>query len=83
MLRPFCRRCLLAEVPDGAALARTVRAWIEALPEDARAPEDEVGARLDACRSCGQLADGTCMACGCYVEFRAAQKRQRCPYGRW
>ena len=39
--------------------------------------------RLDACKGCGFLEAGTCGACGCYVELRAASKRGRCPYKKW
>lgn len=46
---------------------------------------DEAGyeARLVVCRECDLLNAGTCGACGCYVELRAAAKISRCPYKKW
>lgn len=35
--------------------------------------------RLELCRNCDQLQAGVCMQCGCYVEFRAAFRKQKCP----
>ena len=80
-----CPRCLLHETPGAEALAALNRQWIEALPEERRADAALYRARLEACRCCGHLAAGTCALCGCYVEYRAAQRRQRCPDvpGRW
>ena len=82
MNRKPCR-CTLKDVPDGAALKQRIDEWIAALPAERRAEENIVNARLNACRACRWLADGTCGMCGCYVEFRAAQKTQRCPEGKW
>lgn len=77
--RDFCPRCLLAEVPDGEALARLNRQWIDALPPERQANDALYEARLAACRGCGHLFAGTCGLCGCYVEYRAAQADRRCP----
>ena len=27
--------------------------------------------------------DGMCRACGCYVELRAAMRKNACPYEKW
>ncbi len=74
-----CPRCLLSEVPGAEALATLNRQWIEALPPERRADAATYAARLSACRACEHLSAGTCALCGCYVEYRAAQSRQRCP----
>ncbi|MBE5807140.1 MAG: hypothetical protein E7317_02245 [Clostridiales bacterium] len=76
-------RCMLAKVPDGAALRAQIDAWIAALPAEQRADEAEAARRLGICRECRWLRDGTCGLCGCYVELRAAKRAQRCPEGRW
>ena len=34
------------------------------------------------CRRCENLDNGTCMACGCYVEMRAARLDMHCPLTR-
>ena len=77
-----CRRCLLEEF-DQQAYIRTLKAHIDRTPERERTPPEDYRRRLEACRSCAYLETGTCMACGCYVELRAASKRGRCPYNKW
>ena len=85
MSRPICRRCLLEDMPDQAALAKSIRELIDLLPDTLRAAETERQARLAACRSCEHLIDGMCALCGCYVELRAAKNNKGCPDvpGRW
>ncbi len=39
--------------------------------------------RLSICKACELLNAGTCLACGCYVELRAAAKAAGCPHKRW
>ena len=74
--RPPCR-CLLKEAdPD---LGRIVAEYVDALPEEARVPEEVYRRRLAACEACDRLADGMCLDCGCYVEARAAKAGLRCP----
>lgn len=77
-----CLRCLLEEF-DEAAYIRTLKDHIEATPERERTPPDVYNKRLAACKHCDYLTAGTCTACGCYVELRAASWRGRCPYQKW
>ena len=51
-------------------------------PEDMTSDE-EYEKRLSVCQQCEKLNAGTCMACGCYVELRAAAKISRCPNKKW
>ena len=83
--KPFCRRCLLEDMPDEAALAKSIRELIELLPEEKRALADVTAQRLAVCRECDHLQNGMCMLCGCYVELRAAKVHMKCPYvpGKW
>lgn len=71
-------RCTLLESGQ-ADLAQVVRAYVDALPEDERADEARYAARLNICRGCNDLHSGTCALCGCYVEARAAKRKQQCP----
>ena len=71
-------RCLLFEAGQ-ADMARTVAEYVAGLDEAIRTPEDVYQARLDICRDCPELMNGTCRLCGCYVETRAAKKGQQCP----
>ena len=85
MIKPFCRRCLLEDMPDQAALASNIRELISLLPDTLRAEESQRQSRLAVCRSCDHLIDGMCALCGCYVELRAAKRKMTCPDvpGRW
>lgn len=74
-----CRRCLLADMPDEAALAKNMQELIALLPEEKRADEPERLRRLAQCKACDHLNRGTCALCGCFVELRAAKKAMRCP----
>ncbi len=74
-----CIRCLLSDLPEGAALARSLRELIEMIPAGDRADRETVQKRLDACRECGFLNRGTCGLCGCYVEHRAEKRGACCP----
>ena len=78
-MKPFCRRCLLEDMPSEAALMENIRDLIALLPEEQRADEVLWRERLDCCRRCDHLNDGTCALCGCFVELRAAKQRMRCP----
>lgn len=53
--------------------------YVASLPDDERAGEAVYAARLETCKACESLRDGTCVLCGCYVEARAAKRGQRCP----
>ena len=77
-----CKKCLLAEL-DNEKLLADVRAAIDRLDDALKVSEDEYKKRLDMCRICDYLNEGTCNACGCYVELRAATKKGKCPYKKW
>ena len=77
-LRP-CRRCLMAEVPGEEALAEIIRQRIEQMPEEIRASDGEMSHRLEICKKCDHLMNGTCVLCGCYAELRAARAHMKCP----
>lgn len=77
-MRKPCR-CLAAEMPGGEELAALIRERIGEIPEEERAGEEIRQQRLDRCRACDALGNGTCGLCGCYIEIRAARKRQHCP----
>ncbi len=51
-------------------------------PED-RSDDALYDSRLSVCRECPKLNAGTCAACGCFVEIRAALKRSVCPDKKW
>ncbi|MBQ8094373.1 MAG: hypothetical protein IJ242_12485 [Clostridia bacterium] len=77
----FCLRCLLREMrgQEAESLFAEIQEWIRAIPESYRADGKTVNMRLNACRTCPQLAEGVCKLCGCYVEYRAAHVLRNCP----
>lgn len=77
-----CKRCLLREAFP-ADYEKYVSSLLMRIPPSAKAGEGDYQARLARCKDCGQLSNGTCMACGCLVEIRAAYKKEKCPFQKW
>ncbi len=77
-----CRRCLLFESGREDVLA-SIHEHIARLPARDRAAQEEYQRRLNVCKACEHLAGGTCLKCGCYPEFRAAFRTQKCPVKLW
>ena len=77
-----CLKCLLREMDERAYLEKLHR-YIELLDGDVRTAEALYEERLAVCKTCDYLEAGTCLACGCYVELRAAVKKNKCPYKKW
>ena len=73
-----CKRCLLRESAENDTY-NSVRDKTALLKPEEKADDELYRRRLDACRECDHLISGICMKCGCYVEFRAAYQRMKCP----
>lgn len=73
-----CKKCLLYESAE-ADILNDIKSKIDKLSEQERADEDLYSYRLSLCQQCDNLISGVCMKCGCYVEFRAAFLKQKCP----
>ena len=73
-----CKRCLLHEAAEEDLLT-DINERIAKLAARDRANGETYEKRLGACRECDNLISGICMKCGCYVEFRAAFSRAKCP----
>ena len=73
-----CKRCLLREAAEEDVL-KSITERIEKLPEKEKADDALYQKRLGACKTCDHLISGVCLKCGCYVEFRAAYKKMKCP----
>lgn len=80
--RKPCLKCLLRELDERAYMEKLHR-YIELLDVDVKAPKGLYEDRLAVCKTCEYLEEGTCQACGCYVELRAAVRKNRCPYKKW
>ena len=78
----ICTRCLLKDFSK-EQYEKIIVEGIRALPAEDLVSEELEAERLDLCGQCEKLNCGTCLACGCFVEIRAATKKGRCPYGKW
>lgn len=74
----FCKKCLIRDFDEGE-LFRTMQEYIARIDEDIKTPKEEYEERLRICTECGSLRSGMCGVCGCYVEMRAAVKKNYCP----
>lgn len=62
---------------------KMIEKYKSAIKAEDRVPEDEYEKRLNICKTCESLNDGTCFACGCYVELRALSPMSKCPHNKW
>ncbi len=77
-----CRKCLLREAfPED--YEKYVASLVRRMAPEEKAGEEQYKKRMDACRGCEKLVNGTCMACGCMVEIRGMQKDGKCPCKKW
>ncbi|MGN0427499.1 MAG: DUF6171 family protein [Agathobacter sp.] len=79
--RKICKKCLLREMAE--ADAKMIEKYKAAIKLSDRVEEAEYEKRLSVCKECDRLNAGTCGACGCYVELRAAAIVGHCPYKKW
>lgn len=78
----YCRKCLLSEQGENGRMQ--LEKYLAAIHKEDRTDDATYEKRLERCRVCEQLgSDATCLSCGCYVEFRAIQKRGSCPKHYW
>lgn len=78
-----CKRCLTRDMMDRAAYFQNMYDYIDNLDEEVKVNQPLYEKRLMVCKDCDLLTDGMCKACGCYVELRAAMKKNACPYDKW
>ena len=79
----FCKKCLTRDMMDKDKYFEKLQDLIDNLDNDVKTPKDKYEERLSICLECDYLADGMCRACGCYVELRAAVKKNSCSYKKW
>ena len=77
----ICKKCLLREMAE--ADQKMIQKYKDAIRLEDQVDEEIYEKRLDRCRECDLLHAGTCGACGCYVELRAAAKAGTCPHKHW
>lgn len=74
----YCRKCLLKDM-DKNEYYKSVYEYIEGLDDTIKTDKDEFERRIGICRECEFLLEGMCRKCGCFVEMRAAVKKNYCP----
>lgn len=62
---------------------KMIKTYLEAIKKQDRVDDTVYEKRLHVCKECELLNAGTCGACGCYVELRAAALVGHCPYKKW
>ena len=76
-----CIRCLLRDMAE--ADKAMIEKYKAAIKSEDQVPPEEYERRLALCQDCDKLNEGTCGACGCYVELRAASNVSHCPHKKW
>ncbi|OOM75150.1 DUF6171 family protein [Clostridium sp. BL-8] len=74
----ICRRCLLDEIFEVNEY-KNMQEYIRNIDKHIKTEDDEYKRRLNICRECDNLVNGMCKICGCFVEMRAAVKKNYCP----
>ncbi len=77
MEKVYCKKCLMRDM-IGQSDYVDLTSYIERFDSSLRVSDDEYERRLALCKECDHLNSGTCMKCGCYVELRAAIKKNKC-----
>ena len=78
MEKRVCRRCLLDSIFEEDEY-RNMQEYINSIDNYIKTDENEYRRRLDLCMKCDNLINGMCRICGCFVEVRAAVKKNYCP----
>ncbi len=74
----ICRRCLLDEIFEVNEY-KNMQEYIRNIDKHIKTEDDEYKRRLNLCKECDNLINGMCKICGCFVEMRAAVKKNYCP----
>lgn len=77
-LQRVCKKCLLREMQEGEYF-KNMYEYIAQLDPEIKADKELYEKRLAACKACRNLMNGMCRVCGCFVEMRAAVKKNSCP----
>lgn len=77
-----CYRCLIREIAE-KDYKEKIGKYIDAIAPNEKVTSEKYEERLRICKECDLLMDGTCNACGCYVELRAAGIKSECPHKHW
>lgn len=68
---------------DADGYFKNLQEYIAGIEEELKAENLLYEERLSVCKQCDMLLSGMCRICGCYVELRAAMKKNSCPKHKW
>lgn len=78
MEKVYCKKCLMRDM-KGQDDYVDLDSFIARFGDELKVEGDKYESRLAICKECEYLVSGTCLKCGCYVELRAALKKNHCP----
>ena len=78
MNQRFCKKCLLDKLFEEKEY-KHLQDYIKNLDEYIKTEDKEYKERLGICMKCDNLINGMCKVCGCFVEMRAAVRKNYCP----
>ena len=79
----LCKRCLTRELAEQNKEFQNIQDYLANMDVDIKTKEELYDERLQICKQCDMLLTGMCRSCGCYVELRAAVKKNYCPKKKW
>ena len=79
----YCRKCLTRDMIGQEEYFKNLQEYIANIEPELKVPGDLYEERLAVCKDCELLLEGMCRSCGCYVELRAAMKKNACPWHKW
>ena len=77
----ICRSCLRKDMAEEEKSA--LREAIKSIPQSERTDSGLAERRLAVCFWCKEKSAGTCLSCGCFVEYMSACAGTTCPLGLW
>lgn len=81
--RRYCRKCLTRDMVGQEEYFKSLHEYIANIEPDMKVSDELYEQRLAVCKDCDLLLEGMCRSCGCYVELRAAMKKNACPRHNW
>lgn len=79
MSKLICKRCLLREMSGQEQALRIIEEYKSNTSNDEAVSVKQYESRLDICKSCKFLNQGTCLKKGAYVEAFCYRQTEGCP----
>lgn len=73
----------MRDMLDKQEYFQNLQEYIDNLDPETKVSDEIYEQRLKICTECEILLEGMCRSCGCYVELRAALRKNYCPNKKW